>query len=132
MKKTVHVAVGIIVDDDNHILIAKRHQGAHQGGLWEFPGGKVEASESVFEALVREFLEEVGIVIKEADAFMEICHDYGDKVVKLEVLLCKQFDGVAQGMEGQELKWVTLSDINNYDFPKANEAIINKLLSSHD
>lgn len=131
MTKTVNVAVGIIVNDNNQILITKRPKEAHQGGLWEFPGGKVEADESVFDALVREFREEVGLSIQTADVFMDIYHDYGDKAVKLDVLLCKQFSGVASGMEGQELKWVDLSEINQYDFPKANEAIISKLLVSN-
>lgn len=129
MKKTVHVAVGIIVNDNNQILIAKRPKESHQGGLWEFPGGKVEADESVFDALVREFREEVDLIIQTAEPFMDIYHDYGDKAVRLDVLLCKQFSGFASGMEGQELEWVSLSEIHDYDFPKANKAIIDKLVA---
>ncbi|MGH1484785.1 MAG: 8-oxo-dGTP diphosphatase MutT [Cellvibrionaceae bacterium] len=128
--KSVHVAVGIVINDKNEILIAKRPDKLHQGGLWEFPGGKVEQDETVQEALIREFQEEVAIQIQQLEPFMEIHHDYGDKKVFLDIWLSSKFDGVAQGLEGQPIKWVALPELKQYSFPEANNEIVDKLLSS--
>jgi 8-oxo-dGTP diphosphatase len=129
----VHVVVGLIFNSHNQLLIAKRPDHLHQGGLWEFPGGKVEANESAYIALIREFKEEVGIVVKQADLFMEIYHQYADKNVFLDIWLCRHFDydggGEIVGLEGQEVKWVALAHLKKYSFPEANQKIINKLLS---
>ncbi len=128
MKKSIHVAVGIVINNHNEVLIAKRPSNSHQGGLWEFPGGKVEAGEGVYDALVREFQEEVNIKILSSESFMEIHHDYGDKQVFLDVLLCKEYSGEAIGLEGQKVAWVMLSNLHEFQFPVANQAIIEKLL----
>ncbi|MFT6389900.1 MAG: 8-oxo-dGTP diphosphatase [Cellvibrionaceae bacterium] len=131
MKKTVHVVVGVVINKDKQILIAKRPMNTHQGGLWEFPGGKVEAGEDVFDALKREFREEVAIEITMANPLMEINHDYGDKAVLLDIWLCNQFDGTAIGLEGQQIKWIELANIEQYAFPEANKAIILRLEETH-
>jgi len=127
MKKTIHVAVGIILNDRDQVLIAKRPNNLHQGGLWEFPGGKVEKDEDVFEALVREFREEVDLVINDADEFMKIHHDYGDKKVILDIWKSKNFTGVARGIEGQKIRWVAPKELQQFQFPDANRAIVEKL-----
>jgi len=127
MTKLIHVAVGIIKNTHDQILIAKRAENAHQGGLWEFPGGKVEEAESVFDALKREFEEEVSLEINSAEPFMEIHHDYGDKKVFLDIWLCNDFSGTACGAEGQLIEWVELDRIDRYAFPEANKAIIKRL-----
>ncbi|MFQ3259497.1 MAG: 8-oxo-dGTP diphosphatase, partial [Pseudoalteromonas distincta] len=88
----VHVAVGVI-KKNNAIFICKRADEQHQGGLWEFPGGKVEAGESVFVALKRELIEEVGLTIHSSSQLMVIEHDYGDKCVKLDVHVVSNFSG---------------------------------------
>ncbi|MCC4832937.1 8-oxo-dGTP diphosphatase MutT [Shewanella sp. 10N.7] len=126
--KRIHVAVGIIVNTEQEILIAKRHQHLHQGGKWEFPGGKVENKESVSQALIRELKEEVNLDIHATTSFMEISHDYPDKHVLLDIHLVKDFQGNAEGIEGQQIKWIPCSELKNYDFPKANQPIIDKLL----
>lgn len=126
MKKQVHVAVGVIKKDDL-IFIAKRHEAQHQGGKWEFPGGKVEAGETVTQALARELKEEIGIDVKSSTPFLEIHHDYPDKSVHLDIHLVEAFDGEAKHLEGQDHKWVAISDLNNYEFPAANVVIIEKL-----
>lgn len=126
MKKQVHVAVGVIKKDDL-IFIAKRHESQHQGGKWEFPGGKVEAGETVTQALARELKEEIGIEVKSSTPFLEIHHDYPDKSVHLDIHLVEAFDGEAKHQEGQEHKWVAIRDLNNYEFPAANVVIIEKL-----
>ena len=127
-KKTVHVAVGIVINHHDEVLIAKRPDKSHQGGLWEFPGGKVEANEPVLDALKREFKEEVALTIGQAQPFMEIHHDYGDKQVLLDIWLCREFSGVAQGLESQEVRWVQLLSLPQYQFPEANKEIVKKLL----
>lgn len=126
MKKQVHVAVGVI-KKANLIFIAKRHDEQHQGGKWEFPGGKVEAGETVTQALARELNEEIGIEVKSSTPFLEIHHDYPDKSVHLDIHLVEEFDGEARHLEGQDHKWVAISDLNNYEFPAANVVIIEKL-----
>lgn len=129
MKKQVHVAVGVIKKDDL-IFIAKRHELQHQGGKWEFPGGKVEAGETVTQALARELNEEIGIDVQSSTPFLEIHHDYPDKSVHLDIHLVEEFDGQARHLEGQDHKWVAISDLNNYEFPAANIVIIEKLQSN--
>ena len=128
--KIVNVAVGVI-KKNNAIFICKRADDQHQGGLWEFPGGKVEASESVFAALKRELIEEVGITIHSSSQLMVIEHDYGDKCVKLDIHVVSNFSGEAHGAEGQPSEWVNISELTHYDFPAANAEIIEKLQSRY-
>jgi 8-oxo-dGTP diphosphatase len=137
MSAFLHVVVGLVFNRHKQLLIARRPDHVHQGGLWEFPGGKVEVNESAFIALIREFKEEIGIVIKQADSFMEIYHQYPDKNVFLDIWISRDFDSeiigkVSEqnlGAEGQEVKWIALTDLGKYSFPAANQEIINKLLS---
>ena len=126
----VHVAVGVI-KKNNAIFICKRADEQHQGGLWEFPGGKVEAGESVFVALKRELIEEVGLTIHSSSQLMVIEHDYGDKYVKLDVHVVSNFSGEAHGAEGQPSEWVAISELENYDFPEANAEIIEKIVARY-
>ncbi|NRB24444.1 8-oxo-dGTP diphosphatase MutT [Shewanella sp.] len=130
--KRVHVAVGVIINADNQILLAKRLTHLHQGGKWEFPGGKVEAGESVTQALTRELKEEVDLTITATRSLMSISHDYPDKQVLLDIHWVTCFTGNAHGLEGQEVKWVPKSDLPNYDFPEANKPIIEKILAAED
>ncbi|MGS2717750.1 8-oxo-dGTP diphosphatase MutT [Eionea flava] len=126
-KKMVHVAVGILQDTNGKILLAKRASHQHQGDLWEFPGGKVEKNETAFDALVREFIEEVDVKITQATPFQQVEHDYGDKRVLLDVWLSQSFEGVARGKEAQPIQWVSISELDNYPFPEANQAIVQAL-----
>ena len=128
--KIVNVAVGVI-KKNNAIFICKRADEQHQGGLWEFPGGKVEANESVFAALKRELTEEVGITIHSSSQLMVIEHDYGDKCVKLDIHVVSNFSGEAHGAEGQPSEWVNISELTHYEFPAANAEIIEKLQSRY-
>ena len=126
----VHVAVGVI-KKNNAIFICKRADGQHQGGLWEFPGGKVEAGESVFVALKRELIEEVGLTIHSSSQLMVIEHDYGDKCVKLDVHVVSNFSGEAHGAEGQDNAWVSIDELDNYEFPAANVDIISAIKAKY-
>lgn len=123
----VHVAVGVIVDSAHNVLITRRAQSAHQGGLWEFPGGKVEAGESLLAALTRELQEELGIVIGRTSALLEIHHDYGDKQVLLDVHVVWDYSGEARSLENQPMAWVSPQELTRYAFPAANGAIVTAL-----
>ncbi|ODS24916.1 7,8-dihydro-8-oxoguanine-triphosphatase [Candidatus Endobugula sertula] len=126
-SKHIHVAVGIIKNAEGKILIAKRAKHQHQGGLWEFPGGKVEEGESALEALVREFKEEVNITIHSAAPFMMIKHDYGNKKVMLDIWISNHFSGEAYGNENQLINWVLPEKLGHYQFPEANREIVKAL-----
>ncbi|PHS26380.1 MAG: 8-oxo-dGTP diphosphatase MutT [Methylophaga sp.] len=129
MTSTVHVAVAIIVNTHNEVLLALRQAHQHQGGFWEFPGGKVEANESVYDALVREIEEEIGIIISSAQDFLALSHDYEDKSVLLDIWRVTEYSGKPQGQEGQQLRWCAINDLAEDEFPAANVAIIRKLKS---
>lgn len=120
----VHVAVGVVVNRDRQVLVARRHDRQHQGGLWEFPGGKVAAGESVQQALRRELQEEVNITVRECAALLKIPHDYGDKQVLLDVWYVHVFAGEAKGCEGQPVRWVSVEEMATLNFPAANQDII--------
>ena len=122
--KRVHVAAAVIRGTDGKILIARRADSQHQGGLWEFPGGKVEAGESVEMALGRELQEELGITVESARPLIKVQHDYPDKQVLLDVWEVASFTGQPHGAEGQPLAWVTQRELADYEFPAANEPIV--------
>lgn len=127
MTKLVHVAVGVIVNADGKILIAKRSLSAHQGGLWEFPGGKVDAGETVGQALVRELHEELAIDVLASQPLIQIRHHYPDKSVLLDVHKITQFVGIPVGNEGQPIQWVDAKELENFEFPAANRPIISAI-----
>jgi 8-oxo-dGTP diphosphatase len=111
----------------DRILISLRHADSHQGGLWEFPGGKLEPGEGVGQALARELLEELAIVVLAAEPLLQIDYDYPDKRVALKVWLVTDFQGRAEGREGQPLCWVACENLRDYTFPAANLPIIEVL-----
>ncbi len=122
--KRVHVAAAVIRGANGKILIARRADTQHQGGLWEFPGGKVEAGESVEAALGRELKEELGIVVEAARPLIKVQHDYPDKHVLLDVWEVSAFSGEPHGAEGQPLAWVSPRELADYAFPEANQPIV--------
>lgn len=131
--KVTRVAVGVIVrtlagTGAVQVCIALRPKHLHKGGLWEFPGGKIEQGETAASALERELREELGIGIRTVDEMMDIPWEYQEKVVHLEVMKVTAFEGEVSGREGQRVEWVSLDQLENYQFPEANEAIIEQLL----
>lgn len=127
MSEKIHVAVAIIKNEHQQVLVSLRSEHVHQGGLWEFPGGKVEQGESAYAALVREIKEELGVRVLSANPYKIIEHDYGDKRVKLDFYLVDGFSGDAKGLEGQQLRWQAISELDLLSFPDANQPVIKAL-----
>jgi 8-oxo-dGTP diphosphatase len=123
-ENPVHVVAAAVFDGSGRILITRRPDHVHQGGLWEFPGGKVESGESVSAALARELHEEVGIDIQQTRPLIRVSHAYPDKKVLLDVWRVDGFTGEAHGKEGQPFKWVKPEQLADYSFPEANFPII--------
>lgn len=131
--KEVHVAVAVAVVNEAEVLIAKRPDDKHQGGLWEFPGGKVESGETVTAALVRELDEEVALPTAESNMteLMQIPFEYPDKKVFLDVYWVEV--GVndallAHGAEGQQVRWVKAHQLADFQFPAANQPILDAII----
>ena len=120
----MHVAVGVIVRDDGAILLSRRDPAVHQGGKWEFPGGKLEPGESVEEALRRELEEELGIVPCVARPLIRIPWRYSDLDVLLDVWCIEHFRGEPTGKEGQPIAWFAPDVLDELDFPAANRPIV--------
>ena len=120
----IHVAAAVIKDRQGRVFISQRPGHVHQGGLWEFPGGKLEAGETPEAALKRELHEELGIAVQAARPQIRVRHDYTEKSVLLDVWRVDEFDGEPSGREGQPIEWVAVNELHNYRFPVANEPII--------
>ena len=120
----LHVAVGVIRNADGEILVTRRDDAAHQGGLWEFPGGKVEPGETVQQALLRELQEELDIEVRRAEPLIRIEHAYPDLLVLLDVWNVHEFSGVPASCEGQPLQWLAPDRLAQLRFPDANLPII--------
>lgn len=129
-SKLIHVAAGVILNEHQEVLLALRPAHKHQGGLWEFPGGKVEAGEQVEAALARELMEELGVQVLACEPLLLSEHDYGDKQVCLDVWLVSAHAGTAVGREGQQLAWVPLAELRQRSFPAANLPIVERLLQA--
>ncbi|CAM3551037.1 Nudix family hydrolase [Parendozoicomonas haliclonae] len=126
--KSIHVVAAVILDEHDNVLIARRPDDKHMGGLWEFPGGKVEAGEPVTDALSRELDEELGIQPTAWEPLIRIHHSYPDKTVLLDVWTVTAFTGHAHGREGQLVRWVSKSELSSYEFPEANKPILSAAL----
>jgi 8-oxo-dGTP diphosphatase len=124
-RPIVIVAACALLDREGAVLIAKRPEGRPLAGLWEFPGGKVEAGEEPEEALVRELHEELGIDIAKRDLAPLIfaSHAYPDFHLLMPVYLCRRWQGSVAAREGQELLWVKPGALHLYDMPPADEPL---------
>ncbi len=126
----VTVVAGIIYNNDqSKILLSKRKREQHQGGLWEFPGGKVETSEDQQTALARELKEELGIKPGSANFFIDVQHDYIDKRVHLWFWKVFDIQGEPQACEQQEWRWWDIHRLRELGFPEANQLVVEKLLA---
>ncbi len=122
--KIQHVAAAVVFNSAGEVLLALRPPEAHQGGLWEFPGGKVEAGEDIQRALARELHEELGITVEAARPLIRVRHDYPDKSVLLDVWRVDAFAGQPHGREGQQIEWVAPEHLLERAYPAANWPIV--------
>lgn len=121
------IGVAIIKNQQGKILIDRRKPGGEMGGLWEFPGGKIEPGETIKECIAREIWEELAIEIKIGDRLTTITHTYENFKVTLYVHDCQYLSGEPQPLECEEIHWVEPSQMNQYQFPQANTQIVNLL-----
>ena len=129
MKILLVVAVALI-DADDRVLIAQRPEGKALAGLWEFPGGKIDAGERPEEALIRELREELGIAVKEAclAPLTFASYAYPEFHLLMPLYVCRRWEGFVQSREGQALKWVRARDLRQYPMPPADEPLIPPLV----
>ena len=120
----IHVAVAVIKGDDGRILLARRPEDKHMGGLWEFPGGKVEQGEDIRSALLRELQEELAIGFTDMKPLITVRYNYPGKTVLLETWEVSGIQGDPVGNEGQSIRWVTPEQLSELEFPPANRPII--------
>ena len=122
----VLVVAAAMVDSDGRVLIAQRPEGRSMAGLWEFPGGKIEADERPEDALIRELREELGIAVKEAclAPFTFASHTYGAFHLLMPLYVCRRWDGTPQPHHHAALKWVRPKDMKDYPMPAADVPLI--------
>lgn len=123
----IHVVAAVIRDSSGRVLLTKRAEHTHQGGLWEFPGGKLEQGETVEQGLRREIKEELGLELLGHRPLIRNLHNYPDKSILLDVHLVTEYLGVAQGLECQPIQWVDLDDIQKYPMPAADVPVIGSI-----
>jgi 8-oxo-dGTP diphosphatase len=127
--KVVLVAACALVDADGRVLIAQRPSGRSMAGLWEFPGGKVEAGETPEASLIRELKEELGIIVNEAclAPLTFASHRYPDFHLLMPLYVCRRWEGTARAREGQELAWVKPNRLRDFPMPPADVPLISHL-----
>lgn len=123
----IHVAAAALIDSDGRILLTRRHDDSHQGGLWEFPGGKLEPGEAIADGLARELHEELGITVTRHRPLIRVVHHYGDRSVLLDVHRVDAWQGEAHGREGQPMAWVGPHALGDYPMPAADVPIVKAL-----
>lgn len=124
--KTLLVVAVALIDPDGRVLIAQRPEGKHMAGLWEFPGGKVEAGERPEAALVRELKEELGIDVTEAclSPFVFTSHAYDSFHLLMPLYLCRRWSGMVERREHASLAWVHPNRLSDYPMPPADAPLI--------
>lgn len=127
----INVVAGIIKNNEDEILITKRNFKKSQGGLWEFPGGKIEKNETREDAIIREIKEELDVVINVDEYYGEKTFQYPDKTINLIALNCKIMDGKIKLLEHEDAKWVKKAKLTDFEFAPADEFIVNKLISEN-
>lgn len=130
-KKVPHhqIGIGIIIRENQEVLIAHRKEDTMLGGLWEFPGGKQEDDENIQDTVHRELREELGVEVKIIEPFMRLKHAYSHFKITLHAFICQITDGTPSPKTSQKIKWVPIDTLGEYPFPKANRDLTNKLMS---
>ncbi|MCH7536507.1 MAG: 8-oxo-dGTP diphosphatase MutT [Proteobacteria bacterium] len=125
------VAAGVLCDPAGRVLIAERLDDGPFRGLWEFPGGKIAAGETSVEALARELAEELGIEVITCSSFMNLRHEYDDRVVSIEFFIVSEWNSDPVGREGQELRWVPAHALDARELLPADIPVIEALQQRH-
>jgi len=125
-KPILLVVACALIDADNRVLLAERPKGKTLAGLWEFPGGKIEPGETPEEALIRELHEELEITVNETclSPMTFASHTYEKFHLLMPLYICRRYEGIAKGAEGQNLKWVSASNLDHYPMPPADKPLI--------
>ena len=126
-----NVAAGILCDAAGRILIAERLGGGVFNGLWEFPGGKIGADETSLEALSRELAEELGIEVTACASFMNLRHEYHDRIVTIEFFIVSEWNSDPVGREGQALRWVPRESLDAEELLPADVPVVEALQKNH-
>ena len=129
--KLLTVAACALVDADGRVLLAQRPTGKPMAGLWEFPGGKVEAGERPEQTLIRELKEELGILVNEAclAPLTFASHAYPDFHLLMPLYVCRRWEGTPMALEGQQLAWVRVNRLRDYPMPPADEPLVSHLMT---
>ncbi len=122
--KHFDVAAGILCDSAGRVLIAERLGGGPFHGLWEFPGGKIAPGESAYDALSRELTEELGIEVTACSSFMNLRHEYADRLVTIEFFIVSEWQREPAGCEGQALRWVSRDRLDAEQLLPANVPVV--------
>ena len=125
------VAAGILCDAAGRVLIAERLGDGPFHGMWEFPGGKIGADETAPEALSRELAEELGIEVTVCAPFMNLRHEYDDRIVTIELFSVSAWNSEPVGREGQALRWVERGQLDSVALLPADEPVVEALRQSH-
>ena len=127
-EQTIHVVAGALFDAAGRVLVAQRPPGKHMAGGWEFPGGKRELNEERLDTLKRELQEELGIAIHEAEPLVSYAHEYADRTITLDLWFVTRYEGVPQSLEGQNLRWVKLDELDSVGLLEADAPMVAPLL----
>jgi mutator protein MutT len=119
--------VACVIERQGEFLITKRLKTSHLGHCWEFPGGKVEAGETLAECAIRECLEEIDVTVKPLKLIQDLRHSYPEKSVHLYFVLCELSSGTPKAIECADWRWVHPRQLGNYEFPEADKEIIRSL-----
>jgi len=128
MNKQIDV-VAAIIEKDGKVFAARRKQGRHLAGFWEFPGGKIEPGEAPEQSLERELKEELGLRVSVAKYFGESVHDYGSKIVRLIAFRVEQFQGTIELVDHDEVRWLTVEELDDVQWADADKPLVNSYLS---
>jgi 8-oxo-dGTP diphosphatase len=129
--KIVLVAACALIDPDGRVLLAQRPEGRSMAGLWEFPGGKVEAGERPEDTLIRELREELGIVVRDEclAPLTFASHGYPDFHLLMPLYVCRRWEGTVTALEAQALTWVRPNRLRDYKMPPADEPLVSHLMT---
>ena len=130
-KRKITEVVAALIWDGDKFLICQRPANKARALLWEFVGGKVEAGERFEDALIRECQEELAVTLSVGDVFMDVLHEYPDLTVHLTLFHAKIREGILQKLEHNDIRWITPSEIPNYDFCPADQDILKKITESY-